>query len=89
MPHLSGEALNATAAFDLFFLSTPGVTAFFMRINHPLPGQDPELSPEASFGGYPCVRSPSGIIVADDAPLPDAVANGAEPFLVVGAMAGG
>jgi hypothetical protein len=24
-----------------------------------------------------------------DAPLPDAVANGAEPFLVVGAMAGG
>ena len=26
---------------------------------------------------------------ADDAPLPDAVANGAEPFLVVGAMAGG
>jgi sulfur-carrier protein len=26
---------------------------------------------------------------ADDAPLPDAVANGEEPFLVVGAMAGG
>ena len=24
-----------------------------------------------------------------DAPLPDAVANGAEPFLIVGAMAGG
>jgi hypothetical protein len=24
-----------------------------------------------------------------DAPLPDAVANGAEPFLVIGAMAGG
>jgi hypothetical protein len=24
-----------------------------------------------------------------DAPLPDAVANGAEPFMVVGAMAGG
>ena len=24
-----------------------------------------------------------------DAPLPDAVANGAEPFLVVGAIAGG
>ena len=24
-----------------------------------------------------------------DAPLPEAVANGAEPFLVVGAMAGG
>ena len=26
---------------------------------------------------------------APDAPLPDAVASGAEPFLVVGAMAGG
>jgi sulfur-carrier protein len=26
---------------------------------------------------------------APDTPLPDAVANGAEPFLVVGAMAGG
>jgi hypothetical protein len=26
---------------------------------------------------------------APDAPLPDAVANGAEPFLIVGAMAGG
>ena len=26
---------------------------------------------------------------APDAPLPDAVARGAEPFLVVGAMAGG
>jgi sulfur-carrier protein len=26
---------------------------------------------------------------SDDAPLPDAVASGAEPFLVVGAMAGG
>jgi molybdopterin synthase sulfur carrier subunit len=25
----------------------------------------------------------------DDAPLPDAVANGAEPFLVIGAIAGG
>jgi hypothetical protein len=26
---------------------------------------------------------------APDSPLPDAVANGAEPFLVIGAMAGG
>ncbi|MBI3958089.1 MAG: MoaD/ThiS family protein [Chloroflexi bacterium] len=25
----------------------------------------------------------------DDAPLPDAVATGAEPFLIIGAMAGG
>ena len=26
---------------------------------------------------------------SDDAPLPDAIATGAEPFLVIGAMAGG
>ncbi len=36
---------------------------------------------------YACERDLSH--EAPDAPLPDGVANGAEPFLIVGAMAGG
>lgn len=66
-PLIVGDELMATAASDLFFRWTPGVNAFMMRLHHPLPGMDLTLSPEAKFGGYPPVATPSGIIVGEDA----------------------
>ena len=37
-----------------------------MRIHHPLPSLDLEVSPTARFGGYAPVSTPSGVAVADD-----------------------
>lgn len=37
-----------------------------MRIHHPLPGLDFDVSPTARFGGYAPASTPSGVVVADD-----------------------
>lgn len=37
-----------------------------MRIHHPLPSLDFEVSPTARFGGYAPASTPSGVVVADD-----------------------
>src|SRR2546423_3517822 len=54
------------AASDLFFKWYPGTFATMMRIHHPLPGVDPEISPTARFGGYPAAMATGGVVAADE-----------------------
>ena len=57
----------ALAASDLFFHWQPNVEASLMRVHHPLPNVDLDVSPTARFGGYAPALSPNGIVVGDDA----------------------
>ncbi|MCC2670379.1 MAG: hypothetical protein K0Q72_2850 [Armatimonadetes bacterium] len=63
---MRGNELIATSASDLFFRWQPGVSWSMMRIHHPLPGLDLEVSPTARFGGYAPVFSQHGVVVSDD-----------------------
>src|SRR5437016_13641770 len=58
--------MTALAASDLFFRWTPDASATLMRVHHPLPGVDIDVSPTARFWGYPPAQAPPGVVTADD-----------------------
>lgn len=66
-PLIVGDEMYALAASDLFFRWQPNVSANIMRVHHPLPEVELDLSPAAQFGGYPPALAPTGIVSADDA----------------------
>lgn len=65
-PLLAGDEFIATSEKDLFVRWRPNVHAFFMRIAHPLPGHDPEMTAPSRFGGYPPLSASGGVIVGED-----------------------
>jgi hypothetical protein len=52
---------------DVFLRWMPGVKGEFITFAHPAPKTPkPDMTPVASFGGYPLVKTPNGVVIADD-----------------------
>jgi outer membrane protein assembly factor BamB len=69
-PLLAGEDLIATGNEDYVFRWRGGSShgdLFHLRVLHPAPEhREPEMLPQARFGGFPMARCPQGFLVGND-----------------------